>query len=438
MSSYDYPGPSLFGFETDALRRVASISFHTSPLASLGSSSAGGMNVYVRELSCHTADLGVPVDLFTRRTDPETPLIQEICPGVNVVSIDAGPAGPVDKNDLFDLVPDFVNGMVLYGVQAGVRYDVAHAHYWLSGWAAQLLKRNWNTPYALMFHTTAHMKNAVSPIFQHETQLRGATERQLVQLADSIIAANPDERADLIWRQGGEESKICTIPPGVDTELFAPLDRAECRRTLHLGPNEQILLFVGRIDPIKDIDTLLATLAVLDQREDFVTLLLVGGELNDNGEPVEALAHVANTARQLGVYDRIRFEGSQPQDRLPLYYSASDVTVVTSRYESFGLVAVESMGCCVPVVASRTGGLRFTVEDGVNGFLASPGVPEDFANRIQQILHDSDLAADLAKGARSTAERFSWPNVASSVMTVYQRLADGQREDLCCEEEIFA
>src|SRR6476619_2615013 len=167
--------------------RVASISVHTSPLATLGGKDAGGMNVYVRELSCHTAQLGLPVDVFTRRTDPETPEITQICEGVNLISITAGPAQPVDKNRLFDLLPEFAEQMALYSLRAGVRYDVVHAHYWLSGWVAELARRYWETPFVQMFHTTAHMKNAVAEHADRETDLRLQTERRLLTLADGII-----------------------------------------------------------------------------------------------------------------------------------------------------------------------------------------------------------------------------------------------------------
>ncbi len=257
MTTTSYAGPSVFGYETDHLRRVAAISVHTSPLATLGGKDAGGMNVYVRELSCHTAQLGLPVDIFTRRTDPHSPEVVEICEGVNLVYVDAGPPEPVDKNQLFELLPEFAENMALYSLRAGVRYDVVHAHYWLSGWTAHLLKRYWNTPFSLMFHTTAHMKNIVSPESEQETSLRGEIEGKLVGLADSIIAANPDEAADLIWRQRGNSARICTIPPGVDTELFQPLNRAACRMELGIPQDEQMVLFVGRIDPIKGLDTLL-------------------------------------------------------------------------------------------------------------------------------------------------------------------------------------
>ncbi|MEA2527323.1 MAG: D-inositol-3-phosphate glycosyltransferase [Thermomicrobiales bacterium] len=438
MEHYDFTGPSVFGYETDTVRRVASISVHTSPLATLGGKDAGGMNVYVRELSCHTARLGLPVDVFTRRTDPNAPDTISICPGVNLVNITAGPAAPVDKNQLFEYLPEFAEEMVLYSLRNGVRYDVVHAHYWLSGWVAHLLKRYWDTPFVQMFHTTAHMKNAVSPIGQHETALRARIESQLVGLADSLIAANPDERADLIWRQRTRAEKICTIPPGVDVDLFTARDRGICRAALEIPANERVVLFVGRVDPIKGIDTLLCTEAFLDRAGTEATIIFVGGDLDADGEPTGPLREVVAEASKLNVVSRFRFVGSQPQERLPLFYGAADAVVVPSRYESFGLVAVEAMACGRPVVASRAGGLTFTVEDGTTGYLAPVGDFGLFAEHLARILEDSDLRDRLGANAHESAQRFAWGSVAESVQHVYERLSAGQRANLCCPQEIFA
>jgi D-inositol-3-phosphate glycosyltransferase len=433
-----YEGPSVFGFETDTLRRVAAISVHTSPLATLGGRDAGGMNVYVRELACNTGQLGVPVDIFTRRTDPDAPDTIQICDDVTVVNISAGPAAPVDKNQLFDLLPDFANEVALYGLRTGARYDVVHGHYWLSGWVAHLLKRYWATPFVQMFHTTAHMKNAVSPATQRETELRANTERALVTLADSIVAANPDERADLIWRQHAPAEKTCTIPPGVDTSLFRPLHRAVSRIKLGLPDERPIVLFVGRIDPIKGIDVLLEAAALMAGSSNMPLFVFVGGDLDINGAPVGPLEGIAAIAERLGLSAHCRFVGSQPQNELPLYYAAADITAVPSRYESFGLVAVESMACGTPVVASRVGGLTFTVEDGETGVLVPYGEPQALAAGLRSLLVDPDLRLLMGRMGHFSAQRFSWDAVASSVAHLYYRLASGHSAKLCCEEEVFA
>jgi D-inositol-3-phosphate glycosyltransferase len=438
MTSVSYAGPSVFGYETDHLRRVASISVHTSPLATLGGKDAGGMNVYVRELSCHTAQLGLPVDVFTRRTDPNTPEVIEVCEGVNLISISAGPPAPLDKNLLFDVLPEFAEQMALYSLREGARYDVIHAHYWLSGWTAHLLERYWNIPFSLMFHTTAHMKNIVSPESEHETTLRAQIENKLVGLADNIIAANPDEAADLIWRQRCPSEKICTIPPGVDTQLFRPLDRRVCRAELGIDPNEHVVLFVGRIDPIKGLDTLLNAAVFLRESSSPARIHLIGGELGDRGQPLGQLARLVERARELGIEDRLLLWGSQPQDRLPLFYSAADLVSVPSRYESFGLVAVEAMACGIPVVASRAGGLIFTIEDGRTGYLAPIGDGVEHGRRMLELLDDASKREKFGAAARESALRFSWQAVASSVQHVYERLAEGHRSNLCCDDEIFA
>jgi len=441
MSRSPYGGPSVFGYETDApLSRVAGISVHTSPLATLGGKDAGGMNVYVRELACHLAALGLPVDLFTRRTSPDTPETVTICPNVNVIAITAGPPEPLPKTELFPLLPEFAEQMVLYSLRQGVRYDVVHAHYWLSGWVAHLLRRYWDTPFVQMFHTTAHMKNAVSGVADREPEQRIRVEGQLFGLADSLIAANPNERADLIWRHRTPTEKVCTVPPGVDTDLFRPLDQATCRAAIGLDTGAKVVLFVGRVDPIKGIDTLLEAAPLVASNRSHVppTYLFVGGDLDATGTPVGPLAEVARRVDGLGLTDRFRLVGSQPQNELPCYYGAADVVAVPSRYESFGLVAVEAMACGVPVVASRVGGMSFTVEEDVSGFLVPMGSAPDLAAALSRVLSDEPLRRRMAHDARVAAGRFSWPAVAAAILHVYERLATGHRADLCCDEDLYA
>lgn len=441
LSLASYAGPSVFGYETDApLRRAAQISVHTSPLATLGGKDAGGMNVYIRELSCHLAAQGLPVDIFTRRTDPETPEVREIAPGVNVIAITAGPAAPLGKNELFPHLPDFAEQMALYSLRAGVRYDVVHAHYWLSGWAAELARRYWDTPFVQMFHTTAHMKNAVSAQADRETDLRLRTEKRLLSLANGIIAANPDERADLIWRMGVATEKVCTIPPGVDLALFQPGDRVASRAAIGVGAEERVVLFVGRIDPIKGIDTLIEAAQLMLARDHGAlppTFVIVGGDLDADGAPTGPLALVADAIRERGIAASFRLVGSQPQDELPVFYSAADVVAVPSRYESFGLVAVEALACGVPVVASRAGGLRFTIDEGVAGLLVKPQSAEALANGLETILYDDALHAAMSAAARPSVERYDWTNIARQVMHVYRRLANGHRAHLCAGADIF-
>ena len=398
------------------------------------------MNVYIRELSCHIAAQGLPVDIFTRRTDLDTPEVREIAPGVNVVAISAGPPEPIGKNDLFPYLPDFAAEMALYSLRAGVRYDVVHAHYWLSGWAAELTRRFWDAPFVQMFHTTAHIKNAVSAAADRETDLRLRTEKRLLALADGIIAANPDERADLIWSMGVPADRVCTIPPGVDLALFQPHPRSIARATIGVAPHERVVLFVGRIDPIKGIDTLIAAAQLMIERGSIApppTFVIVGGDLDQDCAPGGPLALVAEDIARRGIAPHFRLVGSQPQDELPLYYSATDVVAVPSRYESFGLVAVEALACGAPVVASRAGGLRYTIEEGVAGLLVKPQSPEALASGLTTVLTNDALRDAMAAAARPSATRYDWRAIAGQMMHVYRRLAAGHRAHLCAADEIF-
>jgi len=437
---YDYPGPPVHGFETDApLRRVAALSVHTSPLATLGRTDAGGMNVYVRELSCHTAALGLPVDVFTRRTDPNTPETVALCPGVNVVSVTAGPPTALSKHEIFPLLPAFAAEVARYAARQGANYDAVHAHYWLSGWVAHLLKADWDTPFVQMFHTTAHRKNAVAGADGQESALRLDTERRLTDLADSLIAANPDERDDLLGLQQTPTDKVCAIPPGVDLDLFRPQNRTAARAALGLDIQDRVILFVGRIDPIKGIDTLLRAMGhLVAQAHSIPTLLFVGGETDPGGAPIGSLADLCASAAELGLAQSIRFVGSQPQDQLPRYYAAADVVAVPSRYESFGLVAVEAMACGTPVVASRAGGLAYTIEDEVSGLLVPVGDSHALAHALARVLDDRDLRTHLGAGARTAAQRYAWPAVATAIRHVYQRLANGHVARLCDDDKIYA
>lgn len=422
--------------DTSNQLRVAMISVHTSPLAALGGKDAGGMNVYVRELALELGRTGVAVDIFTRRSEPTSPEIRELAPRVRLVQVTAGPAEPLAKNVLFDLLPDFAEWMVLFGVREGVRYDLIHAHYWLSGWVAHLLRRFWECPFVVMFHTMARMKNSVSPAPLHETPLREQTETTLVKVADSIVAGSPEEHASLIDICPSCVAKVCTIPPGVDLKLFAVTDYDESRAALGWAETDRVALFVGRIDPIKGLDTLVNAIPLVSNpRARFV---FVGGELDDRGEAIGPLREIVEAIKVLGVGDRCLFLGSLPQDELPTYYSGADIVVVPSRYESFGLVAVEAMATGTPVVASRVGGLAYTIEDGVTGVLVKQGDVTELANAIDDLLTDDVGREEMYERCVATASRFSWSSVVGQIDHMYRRLVAGHRADLCCDEEIYA
>jgi D-inositol-3-phosphate glycosyltransferase len=422
--------PTEDPFGTPPIDRVAMLSVHTSPIAEFGGRDTGGMNVYVSELSQWLAQHGIAVDIFTRRSDTTSPRIFELDDGLRLIQVEAGPAHPVHKDELFCHLPEFASDMAFFALREGVRYDVVHAHYWLSGWAAQLLKEHWHAPTVQMFHTMAHLKNAVANGDHRESTLRLHVERRLIDVSDALIAANPHERAEMISRLGASDEQIHLVPPGVDLELFQPHDQMAARRELEL-PDNPLILFVGRIDPVKGIDTLFHGFQRLIQSRDwggrepklvFIGGLIQAGETGDGMD--DDLRELAQCADRLGVSDHVLFRGSQPRTRLPLYYSAVDICAVPSRYESFGLVAVEAMACGTPIVASRVGGLQFTIRDRESGLLVPHSEPAALAGALERVLVDEKFAADLRAGARRAAIRYSWQIVTSSVIDVYDHLVD--------------
>lgn len=428
-------------FDAPTVHRVAMLSVHTSPFATLGGPSAGGMNVYIRELSRYLAERGVAIDVFTRREDRDSPSIVQIAEGVRLIQIEAGPAAPVDKDALFCFLPDFATEMAYLAIREGHRYDVIHSHYWLSGWAGYLFQRYQPAPLAQMFHTLAHFKNAVvsdaaglslTGQERRESALRAQVERRLMRVADVIIAGNPDERSQMVERLGADESKVRTIPPGIDLDLFQPRDSWAARRSLGL-PEGPLVLFVGRIDPIKGIDTLFSGFQQLVREHDWhgvsPKLVFVGGliEIGEQGSTMDAdLRLLAERAEQLGLADQVLFHGAQPREKLPLYYNAVDVCAVPSRYESFGLVAVEAMASGTPIVATRVGGLRFTIDDGVSGVLIPPSEPDALADALYQVLSDHALRSRMQVGARQTAIRFAWQTITSAMLGIYLEMVSGR------------
>ena len=422
------------------IARVAMVTVHTSPLTALGGPDAGGLTVYVLALAQQLSRLGISVDIFTRRFETDSPDVVEVEPGIKVVNISAGPPAAIPKDDLYCVLPDFASEMAMYALETGTRYDIVHTHYWLSGWVGRLLKRYWDIPVVHMFHTLGHLKNNVAAPIDAESELRLRVERELVGSVDQIIAPNPDERAELIWRLGARDCQVCTLPPGIDLQRFHPISASAARREFGL-PDGPLVLFVGRIDPVKDIDTLIEAMAVLISDFDHPVvpnLVIVGGELDADRQPVDALATVRDHATRLGIGEQVHFLGSLPQADLPLLYGAASVVAVSSRYESFGLVAVEAMACGTPVVATRVGGMRFTVEEGVSGLLVPSANPAAMANALNAVVSDTNFRASLQVGARQAAIRFSWHTIGAAMTRLYEKLASGDNQEPLCYGSIYA
>jgi D-inositol-3-phosphate glycosyltransferase len=405
------------------IERVAYLSVHTSPLAVPGSGDAGGMNVYIHELAQTMAARGVEVDVFTRRAHPDDPAEVEIGPRYRVIGIEAGDADPIGAGDPGELVGAFAEGVVKWAAAQQVSYDVVHSHYWLSGWAGVLLQEVLGVPLAISFHTLGRVKDANRRPGERATSLlRIAAETEVIARAGCVVSSTPSEAAELIQHYSANPERLCVSPPGVDHDRFRPGSRQAARAELGLGPG-RLLLFVGRLQPLKGPDVALdAFLRVADDLPD-VRLLMVGGPSGPDGEDTRRALRDGAAATEHAA--RIGFLPARPHHELPDLYRAADVVVVPSRSESFGLVAAEAQACGIPVVAARAGGLAHAVADGESGILVDGWDPADYAASIRRILEDPDLAAGLSSGAAAHAERFSWPATADRLLELYRGIAAG-------------
>ncbi len=406
---------------------IAMLSVHTCPLAALGGKETGGMNVYVRELSRELARRGHRVDIFTRSQDPSVPHIEVggLGPGADVFHIPAGPEAPYDKRRLFDYLPEFVRGVQDFAEREGIRYDLYHAHYWLSGWVARELQKWQPAPIIQMFHTLGEMKNAAARTStDRETERRIQVEREIMQFADRIVASTPRDSQQMIDLYDAPEDKIAVIPPGVDLNLFRPIPVAEAKAYVETPPNHHGVLFVGRIDPIKGIDVWFNAMALIVENNPElrgkVCVCLVGGDVDEDPPPDTEMARLQGLKNELGIGDMVTFLGRRSQESLPYYYSAADVVVMPSRYESFGMAALEAMACGTPVVASDVGGLSFVVRDGETGFLVPEGDPRALANCLGYLLCNPPLRAYLGRNGIQAAREYAWPLIADRIENLYQ------------------
>ncbi len=409
--------------------RIATLSVHSSPLARLGGKEAGGMNVYVRELSREFGRRGISVDIFTRAQERNAPAVIQVDRGVRLIHVRAGPAAPYDKNSLLGYLPEFVGRVRCFADSEDLHYDIIHSHYWVSGEAALALRRSWGAPVVHMFHTLGAMKNQVARgAEEQETRQRVAIEGRILREADAIVAATPLDRAQMVWHYNADIEKIRVVPAGVDLRRFQPRDPAAARAALALPPApHRVVLLVARIEPLKGIDALIEATALLLQRRPewrgALTTLIVGGGSEEERAHWNTEQRRLDAIRQrLGIADVVCFAGAQPQDRLPLYYAAADVVTMPSHYESFGMAALEALACGKPVVATNAGGPAFIVEDGVSGVLTPPGNAAMLASHLEQLLHDDAERTTMGAAARERALRFSWEHVACDILGIYRDL----------------
>ncbi len=403
------------------MERVAILSLHTSPLAQPGEGDSGGMNVYVREFASSLAQAGVPTTVYVRRWDDGLPDVVDVEPLLDVVHVDAGPAD-LPKERLESIVDQFADG-VSGDLETRGGASVLHANYWLSGVAGHRLKHEMNVPLISTFHTLARVKAAAGDV---EPLHRIEAEASVIGCSDVICASTPIEADQLVDLYGAERSRIEIVPPGVDHAFFSPGDRAGARRAIGLGDGP-VMLFVGRIQPLKGLNLAVEALGALDTPD--VTLVVVGGPSGADGE--RELERVEKSIADRGLSDRVRFVDAQPHHLLSTYYRAADLCVVPSRSESFGLVALEAAACGTPVVASAVGGLTALVEHGSTGFLVDSREPGDWARAIDSILGDHHRRLAMAAAAGASGRRYTWSTTAARLRRIYADVVAANELVLC-------
>jgi D-inositol-3-phosphate glycosyltransferase len=415
-----------------SLQRIAILSVHTCPLALLGGKKTGGMNVYVRDFSRELGRHGVQVDVFTRSQDDCQPRIKhDLGNGARVIHIPAGPEKPIPLLEVGNYIDEFTAGVLAFAAEENARYDLIHSHYWLSGLVAERLQQAWalagapaaGPPLVQMFHTLGHMKNRIAQSEEErapQERIRG--EAHVIKIADRIIAATPAEVAQLRWLYRANLDKVVTIPPGVDLARFHPIPKAEAKRRIGIQPHHQNIVFAGRIEPLKGIDTLLQAIALIQRCVPKlvanVCVSIIGGDpWTDNPEPEMVRLQEMTGALNLG--DLVTFVGAKDQDALPNYYAAAEMVVMPSHYESFGLVALEAMAMGTPVIASEVGGLAFLVRDNETGFHVPSRDPEALAEKIYALLNEPECRQRLGRQARHYARQYDWSKIVQQMLVVY-------------------
>jgi D-inositol-3-phosphate glycosyltransferase len=399
-------------------RRVAMISMHTSPLATPGLGDAGGLNVYVAELARRLGERGLKVDVYTRRDTPDVPDIVDVHEHTRVVHLTAGPAEYVAKEALPSLIDEFSAELELHLDQ----HDLIHSHYWLSGQVGLQLKRSQGIPLVHTMHTMARVKNSnLSRDQPAESDIRERGEAAIVRFADVLTANTPDEAAELRSHYRARTEQIMIVPPGVDLHTFHPCNQPKSRAQFGVAQDIHVILFVGRIQPLKAPDVLIRAVAELTRRDperrERLQLIIIGGPSGSNGEWSRTLGPLAIDH---GIEDMVDFRPHSARSELFRWYCVSDVVAVPSYNESFGLVALEAQACGRPVVATDVGGLRHTVRDHYSGLLVNGHDKRQWADALATILDDHDEMIRMGNNAAAHAATFSWDNTAAATLQAYR------------------
>lgn len=401
---------------------IALISDHADPAAAIGGEEAGGQNVYVRQVGEHLAELGWQVDMFTRKVNPEDEVIVQHTPHCRTIRLKAGPEEFIPRDQLFDWMPEFVQSFQAFQSKQGMAYPLLHTNYWLSAWMGLQLQKTSGIQLVHTNHSLGAVKYQSVPQKPAIASTRLAVEQEILEKANCVVATSPQEQ-ECLHHLVSPRGQIEVIPCGADISNFRLLPKAEARTKLGLHLQDKIVLYVGRFDPRKGIDTVVRACALLkEQGTESLKLVIVGGSSPDLPDGQER-ARIESLVAELGLSELTIFAGRIGHDLLPFYYTAADVCVIPSHYEPFGLVAIESMACGTPVVASAVGGLNFTVVPEETGLLVPPQDFPAFAGAIDRILSNELWSRKLRKQAFANVnQRFSWSGVAIQLSELYRHI----------------
>lgn len=406
---------------------LAAFSLHACPLASTEGKQTGGLNVYVLETAKEIGKMGVKVDIFTRSENAKEPHVIEVSKNVRLIHLVAGPEKPINKKLLMAYVKTFANAFFEFSKNNDFKYAFLHCHYYLSGLVGLIAKKKLNIPLIVSFHTLALMKNLIGRSGdEKEEKNRLDAEFDLTKKADLIVASSENDAAYLKYLYGCPERKIRVVSPGVDTKMFTPISKSVAREKVGSSISAKVILAVGRIEPLKGFDALFYALKILlvkyPKTGGKICLWIVGG---DTSEPISLwsneLKHLENLRHSLGIKTSVKFVGQRPQKELRNYYSASDVVVMPSHYESFGMVALEAMACGTPVIISDVSGVSELVKTQQAGLVTTVNNPLLLAEQMEEVLFDK-RGKNLRQKAENQAQKFTWEKSASKLNKLYSGL----------------
>lgn len=410
--------------------RIAMLSIHSNPIGELGSRDTGGMSVYIRELARELGKRGHQIDIFTRLQNGGHQPIIDLYENVRLIHLGISTNGNLSKLALYSYLPDFFQSLERFRTNEGLEYDLIHSHYWLSGLLGNCAQDHWNRPNIAMLHTLGEEKNRTG-VGLREPKLRISAERELVHSCYRILAPTDREKDSLIHHYTVPESKIGVVPCGVNLDLFRPTDKKAARRRLGFDPDDILLLYVGRFEPLKGLDRLLAAIPYLQNHKQ-LRLVIIGGD----GDKAPQTQYLKKMANELGINDKVVFAGRIKQRHLPSYYTSADILIIASHYESFGLVGLEALACGRPVVSTPVGAMESIIQETKAGCVVENMSPQLLAKGIHSVITNSSIpSADLI---HRSILKYSWSNIADAILKEYKSMLVPQSSDYEAIESVKA